>query len=247
MAATAGDDHTATRFLERVQLLQSDDELRKIQRYFKTGAGEYGAGDRFIGVRMGLVFALAKEFADMPPEEIERLLDSDIHEARAGAMRIMANQYAHRKTDDARKEVLYQLYLRRHDRINNWDLVDLAAWHVVGPHLVERPRDVLYRLARSPSLWERRTAILATYSFIKRGDPSDTLRIAELLLDDPEDLIHKAVGGMLRAVGTKHRPRLEAFLDQHAPNMPRTMLRYAIEHFDQAARVHYLSNKAPSG
>ncbi|HEV7277320.1 MAG TPA: DNA alkylation repair protein [Devosiaceae bacterium] len=241
--AEAMEGRTARGFLDRLQLLQSDEELRKIQRYFKTGAGEYGAGDRFIGVRMGQVFALAKEFVEMPPEEIERLLDSEIHEARAGALSIMAKQYAHRRTDDARREALYQLYLRRHDRINNWDLVDLAAWHVVGPHLVTRPRDVLYRLARSPNLWERRTAILATFSFIKRGDPTDTIAIAELLLDDPEDLIHKAAGGMLRTVGSKHRPQLKAFLDRHASRMPRTMLRYAIEHLDQAERQRYLGMK----
>src|SRR5688500_18373831 len=149
----------ANAFLARLHALQSDEELRKIQRYFKSGEGEYGAGDSFIGVRMGHVFALAKEFVAMPPDEIETLLESKIHEARAGACSIMAKQYAHRQTTAARRGELFELYLRRHDRINNWDLVDLAAWNVVGPRLVDRPRDVLDRLARSANMWERRTAI----------------------------------------------------------------------------------------
>jgi hypothetical protein len=129
--------HDAATFLVRLQAKQSDEELRKIQRYFKSEEGEYGHGDTFIGVRMGDVFALAKELADMDPAEIERLMESDIHEARAGATSIMAKQYAMKGTTAERKQELFDLYLRRHDRINNWDLVDLAAWHVIGPHLVD--------------------------------------------------------------------------------------------------------------
>jgi 3-methyladenine DNA glycosylase AlkD len=235
--------HDAKTFLVRLHALQSDDELRKIQRYFKSGAGDYGEGDTFIGVRMGHVFALAKEFIDMDPAEIEILMESNIHEARAGAMSIMAKQYSAKKTTDPRHQELYDLYLRRHDRINNWDLVDLAAWHVVGPHLVGKPHEVLYKLARSKNMWERRTAMLATFSFIKRSDPTDTLAIAEILLDDPEDLIHKATGGMLRALDAKNLPALLAFLDKHAATMPRTMLRYAIEHFDKNEKAKYLAMK----
>lgn len=150
---------TAAHFLERLHALQSDGELRKIQRYFKTGEGEYGAGDRFIGVRMGHVFNLAKEFIDLPPEEIETLLEDDIHEARAGAVSVMAKQASRKKTPPERRHELFDLYLRRHDRINNWDLVDLGAMHVVGRYLEDQPRDLLYDLARSPNLWERRTAL----------------------------------------------------------------------------------------
>jgi 3-methyladenine DNA glycosylase AlkD len=230
---------TAKTFLVRLQTLQSDEELRKIQRYFKSEAGDYGEGDRFIGVRMGHVFDLAKQFVALPVAEIEKLLESDIHEARAGALSIMAKQYTLTSTDEVRREELFDLYLRHHDRINNWDLVDLAAWHVVGPHLVDRPRKVLYKLAKSKSLWERRTAILATFAFIRRGDFVDTLAIAELLLDDPEDLIHKATGGMLRTIGTKDRATLSAFLDAHVTNMPRTMLSYAIEHLSPAEKARY--------
>jgi len=229
----------AEQFIERLNALQSDDELRKIQRYFKSGAGQYGEGDRFIGVRMGHVFALAKEFIDMAPAEIETLMESDIHEARAGAMSIMAKQFGRKKTPESRRKELFDLYLRRHDRINNWDLVDLAAWHVIGPFLIDKPRDVLYRLARSKNMWERRTAIYATMAFIRRGLRDDTFAIAEMLLGDKEDLIHKAAGGMLRATGND-RPRLLAFLDKHAAKMPRTMLRYAIEHLDAEQRAHYL-------
>ena len=149
----------------------------------------------------------------------------------------------HKKTPESRKKEPYDLYLRRHDRINNWDLVDLAAWHVVGPYLVDKPRNVPYRLAGSKNMWERRTATLATFSFTKRGDLDDTFAIAEMLLGDQEDLIHKAVGGMLRAVGGKDRPRLRAFLDKHAATMPRTMPRYAIERFDDKERARYLTKK----
>lgn len=230
---------SAEQFVERLNALQSDDELRKIQRYFKSGAGQYGEGDRFIGVRMGHVFALAKEFVDMPPAEIETLMESDIHEARAGAMSIMAKQFSRKRTPESRRKELFELYLRRHDRINNWDLVDLAAWHVIGPWLVDKPRDVLYRLARSENMWERRTAIYATMAFIRHGERDYTFAIAEILLGDNEDLIHKATGGMLRATGND-RPRLLAFLDKHAAKMPRTMLRYAIEHLDQEQRAHYM-------
>ena len=161
---------TARIVLDRLHAMQSDEELRKYQRYFKFGEGEYAHGDRFIGVRMGHVFNLAKEMLRLPVAEIERLLESDIHEARAAAMSIMAKQYALKKTTPERRQNLYDLYLRRHDRINNWDLVDLGAWHIVGPHLVERPRDILHQLAQSESMWERRTAILATFAFIRRGD-----------------------------------------------------------------------------
>lgn len=229
----------AERFAQRLREHQSDDELRKIQRYFKTGEGQYGAGDVFMGVRMGQVFALAKEFIEMSPGELEKLLDSPVHEIRAGAMSIMDKQARRKRTPEDRRKELFDLYLRRIDRIDNWDLVDLGAPYVVGGYLFDKPRDVLYELARSDNLWERRTAIVATAYFIKHGDLDDTYAIAVMLLDDDEDLIHKAVGGWLRAAGQKDRARLLAFLDEHAAAMPRTTLRYAIEHLDQQQREHY--------
>ena len=230
---------TARAFTARLLALQDDEELRKIQRYFKSGEGEYGHGDKFIGVRMGSIFALAKEFAEMPPDEIEKLLDNDVHESRVGALSIMAKQYPLKTTTDARRKELYDLYMRRHDRINNWDLVDLAAWHVVGPWLVDKPRAVLHRMSRSKNMWERRTAILATFSFIRRGQYDDTLGIATTLLKEEEDLIQKAVGWALRVLGDKDRAVLDAFLDAHAATMPRPMLSNAIEKFTPADKARY--------
>lgn len=234
------DPLTAEAFLAALWTHQSDEERAKFGRYFKSGDGEYGAGDRFIGVRMGTVFDLAKAFVAMEPDEIERLLESDIHEARAGAVSIMAKQAGAKKTGDERRRELYELYLRRHDRINNWDLVDLGAWNVVGRYLADKPRDVLYALARSETLWERRTAILATLHFVKQGEADDALAIAEILAGDGEDLIQKAVGGVLRSLTGKHKGRLKAFLDAHAATMPRTMLRYALEHCTPEEKAHYM-------
>jgi 3-methyladenine DNA glycosylase AlkD len=229
----------AVRFVAALREHQSDVELEKIQRYVKSGEGDYGEGDRFMGVRMGQVFMLAKDFVAMPPEEIERLLEDPIHEVRAGAAKVMGLQAAAKRTLEARRKELFELYLRRHDRINNWDLVDVCASDVVGRRLWDRPRDILYELARSEVLWERRTAIVSTAWFIRQGDLDDTYRIGELLLHDEQDLIHKAVGGWIRAAGMEDRPRLLTFFDEHAAAMPRTALRYAIEHLDPDQRAHY--------
>jgi 3-methyladenine DNA glycosylase AlkD len=232
---------TAQAFIDRLSTLRSDGELAKIQRYFKTGEGEYAAGDHFLGVRMGQVFALAKEFIDLPPGEIEALLESPLHEVRAGALSIMDKQARRKRTPESRRRELFDLYLRRIDWIDNWDLVDLGCPYVVGGYLYGKPRDLLYELARSANVWERRTAIVSTSYFIRQGDVADTFGIAELLLDDDHDLIHKAVGGWLREAGRKDRPWLLRFLDQHVARMPRTMLRYAIEHLDREQRDYYLS------
>lgn len=232
---------TADRFVERLEAHRSPEEAEKYLRYFKTGEGQYGEGDVFMGVRMGQVFALAKEFVEMPPDEIEKLLESPIHEVRAGGLSIMDKQARRKKTSEDRRKELFDLYLRRTDRINNWDLVDVSAPHVVGGYLFDKPRDVLYELARSENLWERRTAIVSTYYFIRQEDLDDTFEIAEILLDDEEDLIHKATGGWLREAGKKDRPRLLRFLDEHAPKMPRTALRYAIEHLDKEQKQYYRS------
>ena len=236
-------EYTAGAFLKKLHTLRSAAELKKIQRYFKTGNGEYGAGDEFIGVRMGQVFALAKEFMQMAPDEIEGLLESPIHEARVGAVSIMDWQARNKKITEERRKELYELYVRRHDRINNWDLVDRSAPYVVGGYLFDKPRDVLYRLARSKNVWERRTAVVSTYFFIRKGDVTDTFKIAEMLLKDDHDLIHKATGGWLREAGKREPQRLLSFLDKYASTMPRTALRYAIEHLDKKRRDHYLGMK----
>ena len=223
--------------------MQSDDELRKIQRYFKSDDGRH-ADDYFIGVRMGSLFGLAKEYVDMPVDQIERLMESPVHEVRAGAMSIMGQCAKNKKCSPGRLEELYKLYIRRHDRINNWDLVDLAAYYVVGKYVADKPRKILYKLARSRNLWERRTAILATAHFIlKMSELDDTFPIAEMLLSDDEDLVHKATGWMLRTAGDKDRERLLNFLDKHAAKMPRVMLRYSIEKLDKDRREHYLKMK----
>lgn len=236
----------AAQFVKQLETHRSADELKKIQRYFKTGEGQYGEGDEFMGVRMGQVFALAKEFVEMSPAEIEKLLESRVHEVRAGGLSIMDKQARRKKTPESRRKELFDLYLRRIDRINNWDLVDVSCPFVVGGYLFDKPRDVLYELARSENLWERRTAIVSTYYFIRQGDVADTFKIAEMLLHDDQDLIHKATGGWLRAAGAKDPLGLLSFLDKHAAVMPRTMLRYAIEHLDEDLRDHYLSLKKAS-
>lgn len=232
---------TAKEFIRRLKELQSDAELKKILRYFKSEDGQYGAGDKFIGVKMGQVFALSKEFMHMPIKEIEKLLNDPIHEVRTGAVSIMDFQARDKKTTAERRKELYDLYIRRHDRINNWDLVDRSAPYVVGGYLVDKPRNILYKLARSKSLWERRTAIVSTFFFIRKGDTEDTFKIAEILVNDKEDLIQKAVGGWIRAAGGKHPKKLIEFLDKYAATMPRTCLRYAIEKLDAKKKNYYMN------
>lgn len=194
-------------------------------------------------LRMRDIFALAKTFIDLDPDQIERLLASPVHEVRVGAVSVMDFQARRSTTPADRREALYELYLRRHDRINNWDLVDRAAPSVVGGYLYDRSREPLYELARSADVWERRTAIVATYHFIQRGQLEDTFAVGELLVDDGHDLVQKAVGGWIREAGKRDVPRLRAFLDAHAATMPRTTLRYAIEHLDPDERRHYLDLK----
>ena len=233
----------AAQFIKKLKARSSSTEAKKSLRYFKSGKGEYGEGDKFIGVRMGDVFNLAKESLEMPLDEIEKLLESPIHEARAGALSIMSQIARRKKTPEARRKELFDLYLRRHDRVNNWDLVDLGALYVVGIHLLDKPRAILYKLARSKNMWERRTAIVSTGQFIRKGEIEDTFKIAKILLKDDQDLIHKGTGWMLRAAGQVDRRQLLKFLDKHAATMPRTLLRYAIEKLDQKQREHYLGLK----
>jgi 3-methyladenine DNA glycosylase AlkD len=240
---TASFTLTAKHFIEKLKAFQSDAELKKIQRYFKSGEGQYGAGDKFIGVKMGQLFTLAKEFHGMPINEIEKLLESDIHEVRAGAISIMDKESRDKKITEERKKAFYELYMRRHDRINNWDLVDLGCLYMTGLYLFDKPHQVLYKLAKSKNIWERRTAILSTCYFIRQGETGDTFKIAELLLKDKEDLIHKATGWMLRFAGDKEPKKLLVFLDEHAATMPRTMLRGTIEKLPAAKKAYYMGLK----
>ena len=209
-----------------------------LQRFFKTGPGQYGEGDQFLGIRVPATRALARQFADLPLTEIEKLLHDKWHEARLLALVLLVARYE--RGDDGERQRVYRLYLANTDRINNWDLVDLSAPNIVGAHLESRSRAPLDKLAKSKSLWERRIAIVATYWLIRLHQFDDTFRIATALLGDTHDLIHKALGWMLREVGKRDEAALERYLDEHASTMPRTALRYSIERMTPARRAHYM-------
>ena len=225
------------------ELKQAGDPQRAehSRRFFKTGPGEYGAGDRFLGVRVPQQRAIARKFKQATREEILELLQSPDHEVRLTALFMLVHLYG--RAHPAGQEQIYQGYLAHVAHINNWDLVDSSAHQIVGQHLYDKDRSVLIRLARSPNLWERRISIIATHYFIRRDDFQDTLKISQVLLNDPEDLIHKAVGWMLREVGKRNPDVEEAFLKDHYQQMPRTMLRYAIEKLPGERRQAYLKGK----
>ncbi len=211
------------------------------QRFFKTYEGGYAEGDIFIGLRVPLIRKITKSYVFLPLSEIEELLDSPIHEHRFAGLVIMTLQA--RKADETSLHDLYQLYLRRTDRINNWDLVDVSCRDVVGRYLYDKSRQPLYKLARSANLWERRIAMVSTSYFIGKHDLADTFKIAQMLLHDEHDLIHKAVGWMLREAGKKYEAQLLAFLDNNAAIMPRTALRYSLERLNQVDKQHYMTLK----
>jgi 3-methyladenine DNA glycosylase AlkD len=240
-AVGVADDLTAKRFIERLTPLGSPEGVKAARRYLRPGPQGVGDLDVVIGARMGDVFALAKKCVDMPLGEVAVLLDSPVHEVRVGAVSIMDFQARSKGTSAKRRKELFDLYLRRHDRIDTWDLVDRTAPYVVGGYLFDKPRDILYKLARSKVMCERRTAIVATYYFIRHDDTADTFKIAEILVYDDEDLIHKAVGGWIREAGKRDLDGLLDFLDRFAATMPRTALRYAVEHLDKTQRAHYMS------
>lgn len=235
----------ASEIVERLQGMGDPARARASQRFFKTAEGQYGAGDVFVGITVPALRKLAREAQALPLTEAVRLLRSPLHEARLFALLILVRAY--QRGDDALRERIYGLYLKNARHINNWDLVDCSAEHIVGAQVIARDRRILHTLAGSALLWERRIAILATFHFIKRGEFAETLRIAERLLGDPEDLIHKAVGWMLREVGKRDLPAEEAFLQAHCRAMPRTMLRYAIEKFPEDVRQGYLRCKTAQG
>lgn len=214
----------------------------RAMRFFKTGVGEYAAHDRFLGVRLPDLRRYARNYADVGYAIAKPLLKSSWHEARALALILLVQAY--QRGDDNVRRAVYEIYMASTRFVNNWDLVDLSAEHIVGAYLHARPKErrrVLNRLAHSPSVWERRIAVMATFYFIKQGEYDETFRVAEMLMNDPEDLIHKSVGWMLREVGKRIgvAPQ-KAFLKRYYQRMPRTMLRYAIEHFAAAQRKRYL-------
>ena len=211
------------------------------QRFFKTGPGQYGEGDHFIGIRVPELRRLAREYGALGMEAVERLLQSKTHEHRQVALFILVNQF--KRGSETSRQRIYMLYQRNLGHINNWDLVDASAPHIVGAWLENRSRSPLKRLARADALWERRMAILATFHYIRKGEFEETLRMAQMLLKDREDLIHKAVGWMLREVGKRAPETAEVFLRRCYRAMPRTMLRYAIEKFPEAKRQAYLKGE----
>ncbi|MBU0688098.1 MAG: DNA alkylation repair protein [Gammaproteobacteria bacterium] len=222
----------------QLRALASPDTASILQGFFKTGPGQYGEGDVFLGIKIPPLRALAKQHRDADLPTIESLLASKYHEQRMFALLLLMQFY--QAADETGRQAAYDLYLSNTARINNWDLVDVSAPHIVGHHLEQRPRAILRQLAQSDSLWERRIAIIATFHFIRQNDFADTIRIAEMLLDDKHDLMHKAVGWMLREVGKRDQKLAERFLQQHYPRLPRTALRYAIERFDPPLRKQYL-------
>ena len=228
----------ASEITMRLKSLGDRERAKVNQRFFKTGKGEYAEGDVFVGLRVPEIRQWAREYEKLSFAEITRLLHSPIHEARLLALLILVQSY--RKGDATFQRQIYNLYLQNTRFINNWDLVDVSAEHIVGRYLKNRSRSPLHTLAGSDLLWERRISILATFHYIKCGEFAETLRIAERLLRDPEDLIHKAVGWMLREIGNRDRLTEEAFLKRHYRMMPRTMLRYAIETFPERLRQQYL-------
>jgi 3-methyladenine DNA glycosylase AlkD len=226
---------------KKLRDLADEDKARVLRRFFKTGPGEYGEGDIFLGLTVPQLRKLAREWRNTPDPELRDLISSPVHEERMLALFLLMREYG--KGDRQRKKDIYTFYLSHARFVNNWDLVDLSAPHIVGDFLLNRSRKPLYRLARSESLWERRIAVLATFTFIRQGQFSDTLKIAEILLSDPEDLIRKAVGWMLREVGKRDIDVEEKFLKARYKEMPRTMLRYAIEKFAPPKRKLYLEGK----
>ena len=222
----------------RLMALGDTEQAAVSQRFFKTGPGEYGEGDIFIGIKVPVLRQLVKEVENLPITEIKKLLRSRIHEERLIALLMLVRRYS--RADEPNRKQIYDLYLQNTSFVNNWDLVDLSAHYIVGPYLADKSRAPLYRLAESDSLWERRIAIMSTFHFIKNGEFSETLVISKLLLSDTKDLIHKAVGWMLREIGKRHLQTEENFLKKHYRKMPRTMLRYAIEKFPEHKRQAYL-------
>jgi len=212
------------------------ERARNLAWFFKTGKGQYGYGDRFIGLTVPTVRRIAHRYVHLPLTDVATLLASPIHEHRFAALEILVAQYEREKS-----KAIFDFYLKHTKFVNNWDLVDTSAPYIVGEHLLKRPRKVLYRLAKSKNLWERRIAIVSTFSFIKAGEIDDTFAIAKLLLDDDHDLIHKAVGWALREAGKQSKPELLRFLKANYAKLPRTTLRYAIERFPAAERKRLLA------
>ena len=230
-----------TQLKKELKKIASPKQAKILQRFFKTGKGEYGEKDIFLGIKVPEQRKVADKFRELSLENIAELLNSKIHEYRMTALFILIKQY--QKANECEKKIIFNFYLKNIKDINNWDLVDLSAPKIVGDYLLDKPRDVLYKLARSKNLWERRIAIISNWIIIRNNEFDDTLKIAKILLNDKHDLIHKAVGWMLREVGKRDQKIEEEFLQKYYLKMPRVMLRYAIEKFSEQKRKFYLRKK----
>jgi 3-methyladenine DNA glycosylase AlkD len=233
---------TATIIKSELLKHQRPEKAKFHLRFFKTGKGEYGEGDQFLGVSMPNQRKVAKKYhKEISLKEITDLLKSKIHEHRMTGLLFLV--YKYEKSNEKEREILFNFYIKNLNAINNWDLVDVTTPNIVGNWLIDKDKDILYTFARSSNLWKRRIAILATFRFIKHNKFDDTLKIAKILLNDKHDLIHKAVGWMLREIGKRDQVLLETFLHKHYKEMPRTMLRYAIERFEESKRKMYLKGQ----
>jgi len=225
----------------KLRKLTNPSKAADLQRFFKTGKGEYGKGDVFLGIAVGKQRRLAQEFKEINLSEVQELLDSRIHEKRLIGLLILIERFK-RAPEDSKKEI-FDFYIKNSHRVNNWDLVDLSAPNIVGNYLLDKPRDILYELAVSDNLWQRRISIISCFSFIKNKEFPDALEISRKLLNDKHDLIHKAVGWMLREIGKRDEKILMNFLEKNYSRMPRTALRYSIERFEEDKRKRCLIGK----
>ena len=239
------DELTAKRFVERIAALVPPASRQGFVRSASARRRTTTNGDAAFGIRMGSIFELAKEFIDLPIAEVEKLLNSPLHEVRVGALSVMDKRARRNRTPEDQRKELFDLYMRRSDRIDSWDLVDLGAPFVIGRYLWDKPRKVLYRLARSKSPWERRAAIVSTLYLVRKGDVDDTFALAELLVGDDHEYVQKATGGLLREAGKKDVGRLREFLDDNAARMEATTLTYAMEHLTPKERDRYRALRGP--
>jgi 3-methyladenine DNA glycosylase AlkD len=231
------------KFKVEYEKLANPAQAKVLQGFFKTGPGQYGEGDIFLGIKVPVAREVIKKYYDFDFKDLQELLKSKIHEHRLSALFILVKKFADavKAGDEKMQEKIYNFYLKNSKNINNWDLVDLSAPQIVGGYLLAKNREILYNLVESKNLWERRIAVLATFTFLRQKDFKDILKIAEILLSDEHDLIHKSVGWMLRETGKRDEKVLRKFLDKHYQKMPRTMLRYAIEKLPEAERKKYLT------
>lgn len=233
--------NTLLNLKKELKSFANPEQAKILQGFFKTGKGQYGEGDIFLGIKVPVQREVAKKYVDLSLTEVRDLMKSKIHEERLVAILILVHKYQVGSVKD--RDKIFKFYLKNYHGINNWDLVDLSAPKIVGEYLLDKSRDILYKLAKSKNIWQKRIAIIATASFIKDNDFKDTLKIAKLLLEDSNDLIHKAVGWMLREVGKRDIEILKNFLDKNYRKISRTTLRYAIERFKENERQEYLKRK----